>query len=416
MEKKRILCLMDYGKDTHTGFATVSKNVIQGIKKHFGEELLIDMVAINNFSEEAYFTEDGVFVMPAQGSDPKKDEFGRNFYLKSLAEGNYDATFIMQDIGVIQPIIQVMKHVNLNKRKENKKQFKSFFYFPVDCNLIKQLTKDLEFFDVLATYTEFGREEVCRFRPELRKNIKIINHGNNNASYYPIHKEERDIFREEYFEDEKKDKFIVSVINRNQPRKDVATSIFAFQEMKNNWKHDKKPFLYLHMHPNDPMGIDLRALMMQTDMEEFKDYMFPPRHIENHDATESQLRSIYNSSDLFLTTNLGEGWGLTITEAMACKLPIVAPLHTSITEISNNGERIYPITEFIPICLKTDNMIRNMSFIDNVVEVMEEAVNDILIDSEVKKLKVENSYNYVKTKLDWNYIVPKFVGYIKDML
>ena len=41
---------MDYGKDTHTGFATVSKNVIQGIKKHFGDGLLIDMIAINNFS------------------------------------------------------------------------------------------------------------------------------------------------------------------------------------------------------------------------------------------------------------------------------------------------------------------------------------------------------------------------------
>jgi glycosyltransferase involved in cell wall biosynthesis len=144
--------------------------------------------------------------------------------------------------------------------------------------------------------------------------------------------------------------------------------------------------------------------------------MFPPRHIENHDATESQLRSIYNASDLFLTTNLGEGWGLTITEAMACKLPIVAPLHTSIIEISNNGERIYPITEFVPICLQADGIKRDMSFIDNVVEVMEEAVKDILIDSEVKKLKVENSYNYAKTKLDWNYINPKFVGYIKELL
>jgi glycosyltransferase involved in cell wall biosynthesis len=322
----------------------------------------------------------------------------------------------MQDLGVVQPIIQVMKHINLTKSKNNNKQFKSFFYFPVDCNLIKQLTKDLEFFDVLATYTEFGREEVCRFRPELRKKIKIINHGNNNAAYYPIHKEERDIFREEYFEDKAKDKFIISVINRNQPRKDIATSIFAFQELRSNWQFDKKPLLYLHMNPNDPMGIDLRALMMQTDMEEYKDYMFPPRHIENHDATEAQLRNIYNSSDLFLTTNLGEGWGLTITEAMACKLPIVAPLHTSITEISNNGERIYPITEFIPVCLKTDNMIRSMSFIDNVVEVMEQAVKDILVNSEVTNKKVNESQEYVKSKLDWKYITPKFITYIKDLL
>jgi len=416
MDKKRILCLMDYGKDTHTGFATVSKNVIQGIRNHFKEEMLIDMIAINNFSEEAHFTDDGIFIMSAKLSDPKQDDFGRNFYLKCLAEGNYDATFIMQDLGVIQPIIQVMKHIKLSKQKENKKQFKSFFYFPVDCGLIKILCKDLEFFDILATYTEFGREEVCRFRPELRKNIKIINHGNNNGAYYPIHKEERDIFREEYFEDKEKDKFIISVINRNQPRKDIATSIFAFQELKNNWQFDKKPFLYLHMNPNDPMGYDLRGIMLQTNLEEWTDYMFPPRHIENHDATEHQLRSIYNASDLYLTTNLGEGWGLTITEAMACKLPIVAPLHTSLLEISKNGERVYPITEFVPICLQADGIKRDMSFIDNVVDVMEQAVKDIMIDSDVKNKKVQDAYDYVRTKLDWNYIVPKFVGYIKELL
>ena len=416
MEKKRILCLMDYGEKTHTGFATVSRNIIEGIKKSFKEELLIDIIAINNFAEESYFVDRETFVMSAKLSDPKQDDFGRNFYLKCLAEGDYDVTFIMQDLGVIQPIIQVMRNVKLSKAKQNKKQFKSFFYFPVDCGLIKLLTKDLEFFDILATYTEFGREEVCRFRPELRKNIKIINHGNNNADYYPINKEERDIFREEYFEDKEKDKFIVSVINRNQPRKDIATSIFAFQEMKNNWQHPtKKPFLYLHMNPSDPMGYDLRAIMLQTDLEEWTDYMFPPRHMENHDATVSQLRSIYNSSDLFLTTNLGEGWGLTITEAMACKLPIVAPLHTSIIEISNHGERVYPITEFIPICLQADGIKRDMSFIDNVVEVMENAVKDIIEDSDITKKKVNDAFNYVKSKLDWNYITPKFVGYIKEL-
>ena len=170
------------------------------------------------------------------------------------------------------------------------------------------------------------------------------------------------------------------------------------------------------MNPKDPMGLDLWALMLQTDMEEYEDYMFPPRHIENHGATEAQLRSIYNASDLYLTTNLGEGWGLTVTEAMACELPIVAPLHTSITEISNDGKNIYPITEFVPVCLQSDNLVRQMSFIDNVVDVMEEAVKDILNNSDIPKEKVNNAREYVKTKLDWKYLIPKFVTYMKELL
>jgi len=36
---------------------------------------------------------------------------------------------------------------------------------------------------------------------------------------------------------------------------------------------------------------------------------------------------------------MGEGWGLSITEAMATKTPIVVPNNTSIPEITDNGKR-----------------------------------------------------------------------------
>jgi glycosyltransferase involved in cell wall biosynthesis len=37
---------------------------------------------------------------------------------------------------------------------------------------------------------------------------------------------------------------------------------------------------------------------------------------------------------------MAEGWGLTITEAMAVKLPIICPIHTSISEITNDGKLV----------------------------------------------------------------------------
>ena len=57
-----------------------------------------------------------------------------------------------------------------------------------------------------------------------------------------------------------------------------------------------------------------------------------------------------------------------------------------------------------------------MSFIDNVVDVMEEAVKDILNNSDIPKEKVNNAREYVKTKLDWKYLIPKFVTYMKELL
>jgi glycosyltransferase involved in cell wall biosynthesis len=432
---KNILCLFDYGVNVHTGFATASKNIIQEIKKEFKGELHLDILAINYFGKKNeedpnakypiidYFEEDGTYVISAklseefakqnlEGAKKEGDDFGRYFFLKCLKERDYDGVFIIQDLGVIQPIIPIMEDIKLEKQKANKKQFKSIFYFPIDCRIIKPLVKKLEFFDNIITYTDYGKEEVCRFKPELRSRIKVIPHGNNSKDFYYVEdREEVAKFRKAYFE-ENAEKFIISNINRNQPRKDIPTTIFAFQELKNNWKHEKKPFLYLHMNPKDHLGWDLRALLLQTDLKEYEDYMFPPPHMENHGASVDFLRMIYNCTDLYITTNLGEGWGLSITEAMGSKVPVIAPLHTSITEISANGKRIYPITEFIPFCGWNDNLHRDMCFIDNVVEVMEDAVENIINDTEKNKEKINLAYEYVKS-LDWKGIAKRFVEQFK---
>ena len=132
------------------------------------------------------------------------------------------------------PFIEVMQHIKREKKEQNRKSFKSIFYFPVDCKIIKELTRNLDFFDLLVTYTEFGRNEVLRFRPELRPKLKVVPHGNNPKHFYPIDVSE---FRKQYFGDNS-NKFIITNINRNQPRKDIPNTIFGFIEAKEIW--DKK--------------------------------------------------------------------------------------------------------------------------------------------------------------------------------
>ena len=49
--------------------------------------------------------------------------------------------------------------------------------------------------------------------------------------------------------------------------------------------------------------------------------------------TLEQLNLIYNAGDMLLTTARGEGWGLSVSEALCVGLPVVAPKHTSFAEI-----------------------------------------------------------------------------------
>ena len=407
MKQKKILCLVDYL--ARTGFATVAKNIVKEIKNHFGDDIILDIVAINYFGKP-FYDEYNNYIISAPLNDEKEDRFGRFFFLKALKEGDaYDGIFICQDLGVIVPIIEVMEHIKKERKENNKKSFKSIFYFPVDCRLVPQLVRDLEFFDVLVTYTEFGKNDVVRLRPELKNKVKVIPHGNNSKDFYPMDLVDTMNFRKEYF-GENSDKFIITNVNRNQPRKDIPTTIFSFIEAKKIWPKDlPEPFLYLHMHSNDPMGWDLRGVFIQTELIEDKDYKLLPAEYEESGAETELVNKIYNASDVFLTTTMGEGWGLTFSEAAACKTPIVAPYTTSFMEMSNYGKNAYMLYNINPAC-NLDNVIREQCDPFEVADVLVEVAQSMNTPEHKKKL--EDSYNWVKN-LEWKNVCKSWIEYFK---
>lgn len=413
MEKfVKLLCLFDY--NCHTGFATVSKNLVSELKKLYGSNLKLDICAINYFGEP-YNEDENIFVFSALKSAPKRDDFGRFGFLKILKESDeYDGIIIIQDLAIIVPIIEVLEHIKKLKKESNKKQFKSLYYFPVDSHLNLGLVKKLEFFDILITYTEFGRNEVLKLRPELKGKLKVIPHGNNPKEFYHLEKDEIIKFRGEYFNDSECERFIVSNINRNQARKDLPTTIFGFIEFKKNLPNGSpKPLLYLHCHPNDPMGWNLRFLLNQTDLIEDIDYKLLPKEIENHGADIKMMNLIYNASDVYLTTTLGEGWGLALTEAFGSKLLAIAPYNTSFIEMSDYGKRMLPLTTQLPFANTIDNVIRNQSDYIEVSDKLMYAFENK--DSDVIKDKINNAYNWV-SKLSWSEIAKKWKEYIDKTL
>ena len=405
VRQKNVLCLMDYGKDCHTGFATVSKNILRHVRSHFGQEVRFHICAVNHFGD-TYEEEDGTLVFSAKRNDVRADDFGRFAFLKILKDSDdYDGIFIIQDLGVIQPIIPILETIQQEKREAGKRVFKSLWYFPVDCRLFPTLVKNIEFFDQLVTYTEFARKEVLRLKPSVRSKLSVIYHGNNPKDFYPMSPEKRQESRKKHF-GSNADKFIITNVNRNQPRKDIPNTIFGFIEAKSNWTYDRKPFLYLHAHPHDPMGWDLRALLMQTDLEEWEDYQLIHKNWETNMATVAEVNEIYNASDLYLTTTLGEGWGLGVTEAMATRLPVIIPNTTSLTEIGGNGSRAYMLDTIIPFCGNNDNIIREQT---DYVEVFEKIIEvaGLCLSGKTKE-KLDKAEDFIK-QIDWKQICKRWI-------
>jgi len=410
MEKK-ILILCDYV--ARTGFGTVSKNIIDELRRSFGHRLKKTIIAVNYFGEP-FWEDESTYVISAKLNDVKQDDFGRYFFLKFLLENDYDGIFICQDLGVIRPFIEVLQHIKSEKKEKNRKGFKSIFYFPVDCHIIEELTKDIEFFDLLVTYTEFARNEVLRFQPQLKGKIKVIPHGNNSKDFYPMPEQEKLAFRQEYF-GENAEKIIITNVNRNQPRKDIPNTIFGFIEAKAIWDPSlPPPFLYLHCHPQDPMGWDLRAIMLQTNLEEDVDYKLLPKQYELEMVPTELVNKIYNASDIFLTTTLGEGWGLTFSEAAGCKLPIIAPYTTSFMEMSGYGQRAYMLDTIYPICQPNDNVIREQTDIYEIAEKLVLLSQHIKNQSNDLKKRVELNYEWAKS-IEWSKVCKSWADYFKQI-
>ena len=410
MKKKKILCLFDYV--ARTGFGTVSKNIVRELKKNFGENLQLDILAVNYFGEP-YKEDENTYVISARTNDVQDDPYGRYFFLKLLKESNeYDGIFVCQDLGVIVPFIEVLQHIKAEKLEQNRKNFKSIFYFPIDCDIIYELTRGLEFFDLLVTYTEFGRKEILKHKPVLKPKLKVIPHGNNSKDFYPLPKEEVTKFRKEFF-GANADKFIITNLNRNQPRKDIPNTIFAFIEAKENWdKNLPEPFLYLHCHPKDPMGWDIRGIMIQTKLKEDVDYKLLPKEFEDTMAEIDIVNKIYNASDVYLTTTLGEGWGLGFSEAASCKIPIIAPYSTSFIEMSGYGSNAFMLENLYPYCHTNDNVIRLQTDIYEIADKLLLVAK--LKDTKEINDKIQKSYEWIK-KLEWVELCKSWVSYFKEV-
>ena len=72
---------------------------------------IFEIIAINYFGE-TMVEEDGTIVHSAEKMVEKRDAFGRFGLLRQLAKNDYDIVFIIQDLGVINPILPLLKEIN----------------------------------------------------------------------------------------------------------------------------------------------------------------------------------------------------------------------------------------------------------------------------------------------------------------
>lgn len=414
---------MDF--DCPTGFGFVAHKVMDMLTPWFKRnDIKVHVVALNYGDKPHRDYNEQISIINAREFARNLDDFyWRDGLLKILQIGDYDLFWAMNDIPVLSPMTMHLAHLNEMKEFNGKKTFKTMLYTPIDSLPYQRYFKNLEKWDKLITYTEYGKNAmVDAFRQvgyTKKLDIGIIPHGLDADNFKPLKNKQE--LRVKY--NLPTDAVIFGNINKNQPRKDLGTTLLAFKKYKNWYEENKselvgmglpeKCVLYMHCYHSDKSGVRMHVLLERLNLIPQEDVYFPiDERYEAGKYTTKDMNEIYNCLDVFVNTTTSEGFGLTLSEAMSVGLPIVAPIHTSFIELTDNGKLVYAVTDLWEHIQITD--AENVRFKSNPTQVadkMIEATLDI-----PKKINYLNRYKHKMEEYNWEEIADKFKTEIKKLI
>jgi D-inositol-3-phosphate glycosyltransferase len=124
------------------------------------------------------------------------------------------------------------------------------------------------------------------------------------------------------------------------------------------------------------------------------------------------LNCIYNSFDVQVSTTLGEGWGLTQMEGMACKIPQIVPRWSALAEWANGGVRYVE-------CTSEAASMNGLNTIGGIADRHEfiAALEELYLDPHSRKSIGEAGYAIVtKPEFQWSSVAQQFDAIIKQTM
>jgi glycosyltransferase involved in cell wall biosynthesis len=207
---------------------------------------------------------------------------------------------------------------------------KTFFWFPTDGGggLPKGCEAILKKIDCPVAMSQFGQKQVKDYH-----NLEVahIPHGVDSSAFYPLEEKDRNELRAKWG---LSDKFVIGVVARNQPRKNLDRTI---KTMKLVAEKIPNAILFLHLDPKDPAQpmFQIHELVKKHNLENRVVYSGMSAH---SGFPQSEMNNIYNLMDCFFLSTSGEGFGIPIIEAMSCQVPVLATDYTTTQELIKDNK------------------------------------------------------------------------------
>lgn len=397
----RVLWIADGGSTT--GFARVTHAIGERLVRKYGHEV---HVIATNYAGDPYPSVEnptplGLYVPNIRvGSDT----YGRSRFIELLNKVNPDVVVIVNDPQVIE------RHLFENQWDPDRlmvQHWPIITYIPVDGYDIPKR------YDLIGKYT--NRVAMTNFGLEAMPEAKMVYHGVDTDDFWPVSSQRPITTSGGVVCKTKaeckaaigldKDSFVVGRVDSNTGRKDYPALWKALVPLM---KRHSDITAYFHCKArNVRSGVDLMA-MFSRDMETMPRFRVPGEFDPSHGYTQADLNAVYNAFDVFVSTSRGEGFGLTIAEALACGVPVIAQNVSAIPEVVGPGGELIDPERAITVPFGQDQMLANIGAF---TEAIEHAYNS----RGWRRAKGRAGREHVTRTFDWDPAADSFHDYITGL-
>lgn len=364
----RLLLLADAG--CTTGFGRVSHAIGDRLVRDYGHDI---HVLATNYDGDHWPT-------PMKLYRPNKmvqnDVYGQSRYVEMLAEVMPDAVLMIND-----PYV-VLRFLFRNKYDEDfvlARLRPIIAYIPVDGTNYPPIWGQVS--DLVSKTDAIPDSPAPFFQPvamarhgrTLFPDAPLIYHGIDSDRYrpadakHPITMSNGTVIRSKA--DAKRalgldpDGFLVLRVDRNSHRKNYADTWRALVPLM---KRHSNMHVWFHCKAEGD-SVELPQVLGREPSVADR-FHFPGSYSTRIGWEESDLLAVYNAADVFVSTSSGEGFGLTLAEAAACAVPIVAQNVSAIPEVVGPGGLLLEPDRLVAVDAGQDQWLPNVDSFTDAVE------------------------------------------------
>ena len=334
VDRERLKLLWVGDAACQTGFGRVSENILRYLHHKYD----VHVLALN-YHGDPHTRPYPLYPAPSGGD---WQGYGRYVGLVKALQPN--VIIINNDTFIVKGYLEKFHKTNLVPN------IPVLGYMPVDARNIRyDWIPSLDLLHTAILYTEFGKREFREAGFEGR--IEVVPHGVDLSIYHPIEKSEA---RKTLGLEHLLDHFIVGNVNNDQGRKRQDLTIEYFCRWVKEYDIPDNVLLFLHCKTVG-RGYDIEQLMQWWGHHLYgdRDRLSRKRLIvtgkdvmETRGVAETHMKSVYGAIDLHVSTTMGEGWGLTTMESMACGVPNIVPDYSALGEWTGDGVCKVPCTAY----------------------------------------------------------------------